>query len=74
MSEDIHMDTAMESKVRTLENKVIGLEIRVAVAESNIKEMKEKLGKIDSNTSWTVRLVIGAILLSIINVVLNGGA
>jgi hypothetical protein len=56
-----------------LREDMIDVKTRLAVAESNIREMRQQLIKIDSNTTWTVRLVMGAIMLGIINVVLNGG-
>jgi hypothetical protein len=63
-----------QKQIDGLREDMIDVKTRLAVAESNIREMRQQLIKIDSNTTWTVRLVMGAILLGIINVVLNGGA
>ena len=53
----------------TLEGRVTSLEIRMAVAESTIKEFGKKLDKIDANISkltWIVlAAVVGAVLKSI---------
>lgn len=62
-----------QKQIDGLREDMIDVKTRLAVAESNIREMRQQLIKIDSNTTWTVRLVMGAILLGIINVVLNGG-
>jgi hypothetical protein len=68
------MDTQEQQKhIDSLREDMIDVKTRLAVAESNIREMRQQLIKIDSNTTWTVRLVMGAIMLGIINVVLNGG-
>lgn len=53
----------------TIEGRVTSLEIRMAVAESTIKEFGKKLDKIDANISkltWIVlAAVVGAVLKSI---------
>lgn len=62
-----------QEQIDVLRGEMNDVKTRLAVAESNIKSVNEKLGKIDSNTTWTIRLVIGAIVLALINVLLNGG-
>jgi uncharacterized coiled-coil protein SlyX len=53
----------------TVEGRVTSLEIRMAVAESTIKEFGKKLDKIDTNINkltWIVlAAVLGAVLKSI---------
>jgi hypothetical protein len=58
----------------TNEGRITSLEIRVAVAESNIKEFRGKLDKIDANINKLTWIVIGAVVLAIVNSVLKGGA
>lgn len=58
---------------KDLEDRVTSLEVRMAIAESDIKSTKEKLDKIEHNTSWTVKLIIGTLLVAILNFALKGG-
>ena len=57
----------------SIEGRVTSLEIRVAVAESNIKEFGKKLDKIDANISKLTWIVIGAVVLAVLNVIFKGG-
>lgn len=57
----------------SIEGRVTSLEIRVAVAESNIKEFGRKLDKIDANISKLTWIVISAVVLAVLNVVFKGG-
>lgn len=62
-----------ESRITKLEERVTNLETRLAVAESNIKEIFKKLDSIDNNTTWILRLVLGAIVTALIGLVIKGG-
>lgn len=61
----------VESRVLSLEGRVSSLESRVAVAENNIDTINRKLDKIESNTTWVLRLVIGAIILAIVGFLIS---
>jgi chromosome segregation ATPase len=63
----------LEQRVNGLESHVNKIETRLAVAESNIKEIFKKLDSIDNNTTWILRLILGALILSIIGLVIKGG-
>ncbi|WP_419955949.1 hemolysin XhlA family protein [Neobacillus niacini] len=63
----------LENRVSKLEDKVTGLETRVAVAESNIKDINKKLDSISNNTTWILRIIIGAIIMAILGLVFKGG-
>lgn len=54
----------------SIEKRVTDLETRTAVAENNIENIKKTLNKIESNTTWLLRIVIGAIILAILGLVL----
>lgn len=54
-------------------NKINSLEIRVAVVEATIKEVKEDIDSIKDNTTWILRLVVGGIIGAVITFLLNGG-
>lgn len=60
-------------RIITLEGKVGNLETRVAVAESNIAEIKKDIGGIKDNTTWILRLVIGGLVMAVIAFLISGG-
>jgi archaellum component FlaC len=67
------MPTTEVERIEKLEEEMLLMKIDLAVAKSDISTIKGKLDKIDMNVSKLVWLVVGAVLLAIINVVLNGG-
>lgn len=62
-----------QEQIDLLRGDMIDVKTRLAVAESNIKETKEKLGKIDANTTWTMRIILTAVILAILDSVMKGG-
>lgn len=62
-----------KERIESLEKDVSTLKIEMAVAKSEIGTIKDTLTKINSNTTWTIRLIIGAIILALINLILKGG-
>lgn len=54
------------------EGRLTSLEIRMAVAESNIKEFGKKLDKIDANISKLIWIVGTAIILAILKSTFGG--
>lgn len=63
----------MEYKIEKIETDVADLKTRMAVAESNIKDVKEDIGSIKSNTTWILRLIIGAFITAVLGLIINGG-
>ncbi len=63
----------MESRVTKLEEDVVDIKTRLAVAESSIKDIKEDLSSIKQNTTWIIRLIIGAIVLAVLGFISQGG-
>lgn len=65
----------MEDKQRisSLEGKVGNLETRMAVAESNIAEIRQDISGIKDNTTWILRLIIGGLVGAIIAFLISGG-
>jgi predicted nucleic acid-binding Zn-ribbon protein len=52
---------------------IVDLKTRLAIAENNIRDIKGELTTIKSNTTWIIRLIIGAIALAVIGFVISGG-
>lgn len=63
----------MDQRVEKLEVEMSDVKTRLAVAESNIKDIKEDISSIKSNTTWLLRIVLGAIVLAIMGLVIKGG-
>ncbi|MGO5010783.1 hemolysin XhlA family protein [Niallia sp. Sow4_A1] len=63
----------MEHRVSKLEDEMKDVKTRLAVAETNIKDIKEDLSSIKSNTTWLLRIVVGAIIAAVLGLILQGG-
>jgi predicted sugar kinase len=57
----------------SMEGRITALEIRVAVAESNIKEFGRKLDKIDNSIGKLTWIVIGAVVMAVLKSTFGGG-
>jgi wobble nucleotide-excising tRNase len=55
------------------EGRITTLEVKVAVLESNQKEVDKKLDKIDNNISKLTWIVISAVVLAVLQSVFGGG-
>lgn len=49
------------------------IKTRLAVAESNIKDVKADISSIKSNTTWILRIIVGAIVLALLGLIFKGG-
>ncbi|MCZ0757043.1 hemolysin XhlA family protein [Anoxybacillus sp. J5B_2022] len=63
----------MEERLQRLEADMVDVKTRLAVAESNIKDMREDISAIKSNTTWILRLIIGGIVGALLTFVVRGG-
>jgi chromosome segregation ATPase len=52
---------------------IVDIKTRLAIAENNIQDIKADLKGIKNNTSWIIKLIIGAIILAIIGFITSGG-
>lgn len=59
-------DNELEARVRVLERDV-------AVAQADIKTLKQDLGAIKTNTTWLLRIVIGAIVMYLLKMIFEEG-
>ncbi|MBM7717227.1 hypothetical protein JOC94_004252 [Bacillus thermophilus] len=62
----------MDTRIDRLEERMTNVETRLAVAESNIKDIKEDISSIKSNTTWILRLIIGVIIMALLGLIMNG--
>ncbi|NNV07117.1 hemolysin activation protein [Geobacillus sp. MMMUD3] len=63
----------MEQRIAKLEADMVDVKTRLAVAESNIKDMREDIGTIKNNTTWILRLIIGGIVGAVLSFIIQGG-
>jgi len=63
----------MEERVQRLESDMVDVKTRLAVAESNIKDMREDIGTIKNNTTWILRLIVGGIVGAVLSFIIQGG-
>lgn len=63
----------LEADVTMLRDDMVDVKTRLAVAESNIKDMREDISAIKSNTTWILRLIIGGIVGAVLSFILRGG-
>lgn len=63
----------MEQRIQKLEADMVDVKTRLAVAESNIKDMREDISAIKSNTTWILRLIIGGIVGAVLSFIIQGG-
>lgn len=57
----------LEAKVENHAERINKLEVRQAVAESNIDDLKDDIKMIKSDTRWTLRLIVGTIIAGVIS-------
>ena len=63
----------LEADVTMLRDDMVDVKTRLAVAESNIRDMKEYISTIKSNTTWILRLIIGGIVGALLTFIIQGG-
>jgi len=62
-----------ERRLSKLESDMTDVKTRIAVAESNIREIREDISGIKDNTTWILRLVIGGLIGAAIAFLVGGG-
>lgn len=56
----------MEKRVEKLEEWKYETDKQIALLQKDVKAVKRQLGKIESNTTWALRLITGAIVLGVL--------
>lgn len=60
-------------RLTRVEHDMTDVKTRLAVAESNIREIREDISGIKDNTTWILRLIIGGLIMAVIAFLINGG-
>lgn len=71
-SEVMHVQNQVQNGL-PLDSRVTNLEIRMAVAESNIDTISKKLDKIDSGINKVLWLITSTIIIALLAFILKGG-
>ena len=71
-SEVMHVQNQVQNGL-PLDSRVTNLEIRMAVAESNIDTISKKLDKIDSGINKVLWLITSTIIIALLGFILKGG-
>lgn len=61
----------MENRVVKLEDDMVDVKTRLAVAESNIKDVKEDIGSIKDDTRWLRRTITSTIIGIVISIIIG---
>lgn len=68
-----HRVNKLENEISNINGDIVDIKSRLAVAESNIKDIKEDLSSIKNNTAWILRLILGAIITGLLTLLFKGG-
>ncbi|WP_186578036.1 hemolysin XhlA family protein [Aquibacillus kalidii] len=68
-----NLQYATREELKSLEDKVTILDNRQTRTETRIDNLEKKIDKIDSNTTWILRLIVGAVIGAFLKIVLTGG-
>ncbi|ARJ26055.1 hypothetical protein B7492_34040 (plasmid) [Bacillus mycoides] len=63
----------IKSDQKDMQRDIRNLETRTTVNEKDIVNITKLLDKIGANTTWILRIIIGAIVTALIGVLLKGG-
>ncbi|MDA2508272.1 hemolysin XhlA family protein [Bacillus cereus] len=58
---------------KDMQRDIRNLETRTTVNEKDIVNINKQLEKISANTTWILRIIIGAIVTALIGLLLKGG-
>ncbi|MED1403855.1 hemolysin XhlA family protein [Bacillus mycoides] len=70
LKQEIHQ---IKSDQKDMQRDIRNLETRTTVNEKDIVNITKLLDKIGANTTWILRIIIGAIVTALIGLLLKGG-
>lgn len=63
----------IKSDQKDMQRDIRNLETRTTVNEKDIVNINKQLEKISANTTWILRIIIGAILAGLLGLLMKGG-
>ncbi|AZU62431.1 hemolysin XhlA family protein [Neobacillus mesonae] len=62
----------MDKRLDKIEDNMSDVKSRIAVAETTIKDVKEDIVSIKDNTTWILRIIVGAIITTLLGLIIKG--
>ncbi|EKS8363157.1 MULTISPECIES: hemolysin XhlA family protein [Bacillus] len=64
---------SLKAEQKEIMRDIRNLETRTTINEKDISTINQQLEKISMNTTWILRIVIGAVVMTILGLILKGG-
>ncbi|HDR8108827.1 hemolysin XhlA family protein [Bacillus thuringiensis] len=64
---------SLKAEQKEIMRDIRNLETRTTINEKDISTINKQLEKISLNTTWILRIVIGAVVMTILGLILKGG-
>ncbi|MGQ7074733.1 hemolysin XhlA family protein [Escherichia sp. SP-MK2] len=64
---------SLKAEQKEIMRDIRNLESRTTINEKDISTINQQLEKISMNTTWILRIVIGAVVMTILGLILKGG-
>ncbi|MED3469960.1 hemolysin XhlA family protein [Bacillus thuringiensis] len=64
---------SLKAEQKEIMRDIRNLETRTTINEKDISTINQQLEKISTNTTWVLRIVIGAVVMTILGLILKGG-
>ena len=72
--EDVYVKIdSLKAEQKEIMRDIRNLETRTTINEKDISTINQQLEKISMNTTWILRIVIGAVVMAILGLILKGG-
>jgi len=52
---------------------MVDVKTRLAIVETGLESVKQDIMSIKNNTTWILRLIMGAIIAALLNLIMKGG-
>ncbi|AFQ19034.1 hemolysin XhlA family protein [Bacillus thuringiensis] len=72
--EDVYVKIdSLKTEQKEIMRDIRNLETRTTINEKDISTINKQLERISPNTTWILRIVIGAIVMAVLGLLLKGG-
>lgn len=72
--EDVYAEIdRLKAEQKEIMRDIRNLETRTTINEKDILTINKQLEKISTNTTWILRIVLGAMVMAVIRLILKGG-
>lgn len=72
--EDVYVKIdSLKTEQKEIMRDICNLETRTTINEKDISTINKQLERISLNTTWILRIVIGAVVMAVLGLLLKGG-